>query len=187
MDTIELLIPITDNKINAKNLYDFLEIKVCFYTWMREHIIEYQNAKHINVVLAPHSKYEYIITIDMAKRLSIAQNNSKGQKAFAYFIQWGKDVHELVIHQTPDVINITQRYQINKNPGYITVPTFCRVRNVNTSLKLIKILDDECAKMCDVFGIYIENVSHTQGGYISINSYPVEVLEECYDELMKGT
>lgn len=109
-DKMQELIKITTNEegqqlVSARELHGFLEVKSKFNDWFRNRVDKYffvENEDFIaitkNLVTAQgnNSKYiDYAITIDMAKELSMVENNNKGRQARQYFIACEKKLKNL--------------------------------------------------------------------------------------------
>lgn len=85
--------------VSARNLHDFLDVKTKFNDWISGRIKKYEFIENSDFILVtekkvtnnpknPISEYaDYAITIDMAKELSMVENNAKGKQARKYFIQ----------------------------------------------------------------------------------------------------
>ena len=84
------------NAINARELHGFLESKQDFSTWIKNRIEQYGFSENIDY-LSLHNfveqtrggqnRIDYIISIDMAKELSMVERNEKGKEARKYFIE----------------------------------------------------------------------------------------------------
>ena len=82
--------------VNARDLHSFLGIGKVFGTWITERIQQYgfEEAKDFEVFtnLAENASRgrpskEYMISLDMAKELSMVERNEKGKQARQYFIE----------------------------------------------------------------------------------------------------
>lgn len=83
--------------VNARELHEFLESKQDFSTWIKNRIEKYKFVVNIDYVTAPQNygtanggysiRNEYYLSIDMAKELSMVENNEKGRQARRYFIE----------------------------------------------------------------------------------------------------
>lgn len=87
--------------VNARSLYDFLEIETQFKDWISRRISEYgfiENTDYLSFAqkrakpMGGRPSVEYHITIDMAKELSMVERNDKGREARKYFIECEKIV-----------------------------------------------------------------------------------------------
>ena len=89
--------------VNARELHQFLESKTRFNDWIRERIEKFQFIEGQDFVsftqnsVKPYGgrpTMEYVISIDMAKELSMVENNKKGRMARRYFIECEKKLKE---------------------------------------------------------------------------------------------
>lgn len=87
--------------VNARELHAFLENKREFATWIKQRIEQYgfvENQDYSsfdNIVKRENGatvRKEYALSIDMAKELSMVENNEKGRMARKYFIECEKVV-----------------------------------------------------------------------------------------------
>ena len=95
--------------VSARELHEFLEVGRDFTTWIKGRISKYEFAENedFTVVESFHQnggkggrpEKDYIITIDMAKELSMVENNDKGKQARKYFIQCEKKLKEVASSQ----------------------------------------------------------------------------------------
>lgn len=102
------LIKITNKKgketVNARDLHEFLESKQDFSTWIKNRIEKYEFMEKSDYVAIPQKygtanggysiRNEYFLTVEMAKELSMVENNEKGKQARRYFIQVEKAYRE---------------------------------------------------------------------------------------------
>ena len=78
--------------VNGRELHEFLESKQEFVNWIKSRIQKYGFIESIDFLteLSKSSggrpSKEYYISIDMAKELSMVENNEKGREARRYFI-----------------------------------------------------------------------------------------------------
>lgn len=111
MKKIEEVIKVTTNNrgqklVSARDLYNFLEVKSRFNDWIKNKIKKYEYQENIDYVcltknLVTQTKagregiakeIDYAITLDMAKELSMVENNAKGKEARKYFIAMEREV-----------------------------------------------------------------------------------------------
>ena len=94
---IEIALKIDENGMTSlKNLYSFLELEPKNYSrWCRRNItnnpfatedIDYIVVRQTEERLNPKPTYEYKLTSDFAKQLSMTVKNERGQEARKYFI-----------------------------------------------------------------------------------------------------
>lgn len=110
------LIKIVENNgkraVNARELHQFLESKQDFSTWIKSRIEKYDFVENQDYQTAPQiygtangghaTRTEYALSIDMAKELSMVENNEKGKLARRYFIECEKMVAERQAAQLPN-------------------------------------------------------------------------------------
>lgn len=104
------LIKITEengNKlVSARELHEFLEVKTRFNDWIRNRIDKYgfiENEDFVTVtknLVNGGKETDYILKIDMAKELSMVENNEKGRQARKYFIECEKKLNSLKLPTT---------------------------------------------------------------------------------------
>ena len=91
------LIKVTQNEkneqlVSGRELHEFLESKQDFTTWLKNRIGKYEFVENLDFTLhkfmeGKNWKHDYILKIDMAKELSMVENNEKGKEARRYFIE----------------------------------------------------------------------------------------------------
>jgi len=96
---MELIRIYQGNMVSARELHEFLEVGRDFSTWIKERIKKYKFVEGEDFVLAPqnggaswggHNKKDYALTLNMAKELSMVENNEQGRRARKYFIECEK-------------------------------------------------------------------------------------------------
>lgn len=107
--------------VNARELHQFLDSKYQFANWIQERISKYgfvenqdyevfkENLKNPN---GGRPQIEYAISLDMAKELSMVENNTKGRLARKYFIECERIAREGVVasYQIEDPIKRAERW-----------------------------------------------------------------------------
>lgn len=84
--------------VNARDLHSFLEVGKVFAAWIQERISKYEFIENEDFIAIfqnrkighGRGKVDYHITLDMAKELSMVENNAKGREARRYFIAMEK-------------------------------------------------------------------------------------------------
>lgn len=99
-------IPITDGKVNARDLHKELKVGRDFSTWIRGRIEEYGFEKSIDFVenigfpqnggKPGRPLIEYKITLGMAKELAMLEKNQIGRRVRKYFIKCEENLIEAV-------------------------------------------------------------------------------------------
>lgn len=89
--------------VNARELHEFLEVGKDFSTWIKDRIEKYSFTLGLDFIteVFPNSgekggrpQIQYFLSLDMAKELSMVENNSKGREARLYFIEVEKRARE---------------------------------------------------------------------------------------------
>lgn len=93
--------------VDGRELHEFLEVGKDFTTWMKDRIekfgfVEHEDYKVTMVLpnfgenpLGGRPKTEYTLKINMAKELSMVENNDKGRQARKYFIACEEKLREI--------------------------------------------------------------------------------------------
>lgn len=110
-ELIKLQVSETGNKtVSARELYLFLGIKEQFTDWIQRKIIDYDFTKDIEFrsfteksEKGGRPRIEYEITLEMAKELSMLENNEKGKEARKYFIKCEKEAKNNQLQLTGDI------------------------------------------------------------------------------------
>lgn len=81
--------------VNARELHAFLESKREFATWIKYRITQYDFVEGVDFttdkfVIGKATQIDYHVSLDMAKELSMVENNDKGREARRYFIECEK-------------------------------------------------------------------------------------------------
>lgn len=86
--------------VNARDLHEFLESKRDFSTWIKQRIesfgfVENEDYTTLTKKVERAIRIDYHISIDMAKELSMVENNEKGKLARKYFIEMEKKAKQV--------------------------------------------------------------------------------------------
>lgn len=90
------------NAVNARDLWEKLEVKTQFKDWMPRRIEEYgfeEGKDFCSKLSKSHGRpsKEYIISLGMAKELAMVENNEQGRKIRRYFIEVEKQYRQLPV------------------------------------------------------------------------------------------
>ncbi len=101
---------------NARDLWNFIESKRDFSTWIKERIEKYDFTEGEDYLLhkfgeqVPHQggmrtmqRIDYHLTIDMAKELAMVENNDKGKQVRRYFIAMEEKAREATSRRLPSI------------------------------------------------------------------------------------
>jgi len=95
------------NSIDARKLHEFLEVKSKFATWIQNRIQKYKFKENIDFISVSiflengGRTIEYHLSTNMAKQLTMVENNEKGEQARDYFIQKEEQANNQI--QTPAI------------------------------------------------------------------------------------
>jgi phage anti-repressor protein len=102
------------NAVNARELWEKLEVKTDFSDWIKARIEKYEFVEGIDFCRFLKKKEannatmtDYFISLDMAKELSMVENNAQGKIARRYFIaceKQAKSKAKKIDHLSPEVI-----------------------------------------------------------------------------------
>lgn len=111
--------------ISARELHKWLKNGDRFATWIKERISKYGFIENEDFILiseiseikksqhgGDRRSREYLLTLDMAKELSMVENNAQGKKARRYFIQCERVIrgqHDSLIMQFHQALNDFKR------------------------------------------------------------------------------
>ncbi len=105
------LIPLSANgkEVNARDLHAFLGNKRDFSTWIKDRIKSYDFIEGVDFQsfteivereVGATTRIEYILSVDMAKELSMLEGNERGKQARQYFIACENMVRTLLEQKT---------------------------------------------------------------------------------------
>ncbi|GAB2959209.1 phage antirepressor KilAC domain-containing protein [Hymenobacter coalescens] len=105
---MEALIPINKSEggkdvVSARRLHHYLEVPTKFTDWWARKLAEYpcfeENVDFCSILsesTGGRQATDYVITLDMAKELSMTEKNEQGRKARRYFIECEKQLRAVV-------------------------------------------------------------------------------------------
>ena len=102
------------NSANAREIHEDLEVKTAFSHWIKRAIEKYdfiENQDYITFITDVKSgKRDYIVTMDMAKELSMLENNPRGKEYRKYFIAVEKQSRKFLT-TSEQIILLAQGHQ----------------------------------------------------------------------------
>lgn len=112
------------NSVNAREIHNYLEVKTVFAHWIKRAIKKYdfiEDEDYVSFITDVKSgKRDFIVTMDMAKELSMLENNKKGKETRKYFIKMEKEaVAQLQTPSAPTDINAVM-FQMIQNQQHQT-------------------------------------------------------------------
>lgn len=185
---VKELIKITENKngdklVNARELHEFLENKRQFADWIKQRINQYgfvegEDFTVHKFVNGKATQIDYAIKVDMAKELSMVENNEKGKIARKYFIQCEKVLKENV--QAPKLSKELQAIFVLDNR---TVEIEKRIDNIENNLPLLGVDCDEVTKT--VHGVGVRLLGSKNSNAYKDKSLRRRVYTDIYGELKR--
>lgn len=96
------------NSVNAREIHKYLEVKTKFADWIKRAIDKYdflenQDFSILKIGNGNNANIEYIVTLDMAKELSMLENNEKGKETRKYFINFEKQANKVINSQSSQI------------------------------------------------------------------------------------
>jgi phage anti-repressor protein len=197
--------------VNARELFIFLESKQDFSNWIKTRIkkfgfIENQDYTLVNKIIeqVTGSKHliDYYLSIEMAKELSMVENNEKGKQARQYFIECEKrlknnnlnnfvtkdDLKEfakVIIQETmnniiPLLQNKSDPKQIKSKKDKITVKEYCEQNNIK-DYNLISFYIQVGKKCSQMSRELYRSVEYKKEGEYSVARYDIDIIRHCVD------
>jgi len=103
--------------ISARELHEFLEVKTRFNDWIRGKVEKYgfiENEDFISLtenLVSGGKQFNYILKLDMAKEISMIENNEKGRMARKYFIECEKKLRGELLTSDPSLNRMLKNLQ----------------------------------------------------------------------------
>lgn len=96
------------NSVNARHIHDFLHVKTKFSDWIKRAIERYDFIENQDYAILKNGNgnnafIDYVVTIDMAKELSMLENNPKGKATRKYFIEFEKRALKVLNSQSTQI------------------------------------------------------------------------------------
>ena len=188
---------------NARELHEFLEVASRFNDWIKSRVEKYgfiENEDYIvlteNLVSGNNAvSKSYYISLDMAKELSMVENNQKGKEARKYFIAREKESKkvlspaelmvqqsQILLAQEKELIKINTRLneveakQLTIDENYYSIIGWCNLHNIKINISDANSLGRLCAKASREKGIPIDKIHDPRFG--QINAYHKDILTE---------
>ena len=128
------------NSVDARGLWEFLEVKTRFNDWITRQIKQYNFVINSDFCMfmskssGGRRREDYTISIDMAKELSMVEKNQKGKEARKYFIKMEGIAKGKI--EANDPINILENelraYALFEVPKHIAqIESVKRVKNIH--------------------------------------------------------
>lgn len=195
------------NAVDARELHAFLESKQDFSTWIKGRIEQYGFIQGIDFIQYHNfvesnsrARIDYIISLDMAKELSMVERNEKGKQARQYFIECERRLHTpVVIPTTAQQFLALAQWQVEQErkqvetdnrlhaieshvkalaegENYFTVVGYCNITERTVDAQQAACYGKQATAICRENGYIIGTAPHPVYG--RINTYPRDVLDQ---------
>jgi len=145
--------------------------------------------------------YDFALSIDFAKKLSMLARTETGEKIRKYFIDVEKKLKESEKPlKTIDILELTiknmreQQAELDEiksdvtelkaksitRPEYYTIAGWASVQNIKVGLKLAALLGQRASMICKQKGYNIDETFDPRFG--KVNVYPKEVLQHVFNQ-----
>jgi phage anti-repressor protein len=204
---MEQLITVTEQDgeqlVDARELHESLESKQEFAHWIKKRIVDNiffnQNEDYTSIVNVikrangGNKQIDYALTLDTAKKVSMAEQTTKGNEVRDYFLAMEKKAHQpisqidLIIQSAQLLKSLDNRITAIENQPQINAPVrhfsilgHCNNINKELPLKVAADYGRQCTKLCKDLGLDTGNVPDPRFG--RVKTYPLNVLEEIIGE-----
>jgi anti-repressor protein len=203
MELIKVIEKEGQKAVDARALYDFLEVNTPFSKWIQR-MLEYGFVENIDWTKMSSDNqsfmYDYVLTLDCAKEISMIQRSEKGKQARLYFIEMEKKAIkpmsqiELIIQSAQILAEIERKQnilesrieaienapQINAPIEQFSILGYCHNIHKQISLDEAKLFGIKCRSLCRQMGFVIGKIPDPRFG--SVNTYPLDVLKQIIEK-----
>ena len=193
--------------VNAKELYEFLEVRSKFADWIKNRISDYDFVENQDFTTVSKNLenggriIEYYITLDMAKELSMVERNDKGRQARKYFIECEKQLMQpkqmtpmemvafianQMVEQERKTTQLEVRLQaveqtqqrLDQDNNHYTIKGFCSLHNIDLSNGKMSALSRKAKKLSEVKEYTYHEISDPRFG--KVKCYHNDILTELF-------
>jgi phage anti-repressor protein len=193
------------NAVDARELWRKLESKQDFSTWIKSRIDYLDLAEGIDYIVL-HKKMEannatridYILTLDTAKHIAMAERNKMGKKVRLYFIQIEKEYRkrpkttaEILLDNAKAFLAQERRLnavekelkQIKTAVGHFTVIGYASYKEISINLRQAQTIGKKASLICKELGIQTGTTPDQRFG--RVKTYPEDILKEAFEDFLK--
>jgi len=208
------------NTVNARELHDFLEVSTPFKDWIVRRLNENScfvededYTKIVNDFTGAEKsreffkgRFDYFLTLDMAKELSMLERNGKGRQARKYFIACEKELREqtkpikgakallVMIQQMVDLEEAQEEHdrklkaleeKVDRNlggTGFFTIVAYGKKTGARVPTSVANMLGKRTAKLSRERGVIIGKAPDEKWG--EVGSYREDLLKEVFDKYL---
>lgn len=206
--------------VSGRELHEFLGVKDPFSQWIGRRINKYEFIENVDFTIVEgfsqicekggRPKKEYALTIEMAKELSMVENNEKGRQARKYFIEcerklkeqnapsyiiddpierakvWIKEQEKLREEQAKRLEAETQRNRLMHQNKLYTTTEIAKEIGFKSASELNKKLH-EMGVQFKLNNTWVLYARYSDCGYTSIKQTELENGKVIYDRKWTGT
>lgn len=178
--------------VNARELYEFLEVKTKFSDWIKSRIEKFSFEENTDFVKVSVKKdtfggaqqsIEYHISIDMAKQLSMVENNKKGIEARKYFINCEKALKNVQGNISEIVAAEIKKQLKTVKPKQLEGPKIKVLRNYMIGTTWVKLIEFKGRKYQIMRNFYNHekcDLRYNDREYGSLIKQGFITIEQCY-------
>ena len=185
------LIKVTTNDkgqqlVSARELHEFLEVKKDFTDWFKYRVAQYGFEENLDFTpilgksTGGRPSKDFAIKIEMAKELSMVENNEKGKQARKYFIECEK-----IVKNKPNSITVTENAAI-ANEYMKLLKTSAEILHMNESSVLY--ISKKIYKDCNIPTTYLPDYTTSKGILKSatelLRKYNIQISTRKFNKIM---
>ena len=190
---VKELIAIRENErgeqlVSARELHRFLGIATRFNDWIENRIKKYEFIEDYDYtkILVRNSrgrKYDYAVKLDVAKELSMVENNSRGREARVYFIQCEKKL-KVAQGKLPKTYLEALKELVHSRKLYTTTE-IAKELGLKSANALNQLLEEDKIQY-KVNGTWVLCSKYSDKEYVSIKQTELENGKIIYDRKWTG-
>jgi len=173
------------NSVNAKELHSFIQSKSKYADWITRRIKKYDFQENKDYIIIETKKAgnnatlkEYYITLNMAKELSMVENNEKGRQARRWFIEIAEKYQQTIQQPTPKIKEL-QNIILEQNRIIANTSTDKEIKELKNTIekqnKIIQTLTDKSYQYCLDVKQMLTNISKQYAN--DINSLEIQTSQ----------
>ena len=165
--------------INARELHAFLGVGKDFSNWIKDRIRKYGFTENQDFVSVEHlsspnlassksraqKTIEYHLTLDMAKEISMLENNDKGHEARRYFIECEKNLYTSLQAPKPETFDVLGGINVRKLEKAAKLHRSIRMLARNRGLRLQEQIEQADAVILQTTGFDIPKLLGLHSSY----------------------
>ena len=202
--------------VNARELHIYLQSRQQFSDWIKSRIEKYDFIENQDYICISENyetqrangqrgiatRKEYYVSIDMAKELSMVENNEQGKTARKHFIKCEKELKEKVpvltqaqmLHQMTAMLVEQERKTlalendvkeikaaqsaIIENTHHFATMGFARNHGIKLDTTLCAKLSRKCTSLSKALGVVMGKAPDSRFG--TVNTYHKDILKEVF-------